>query len=304
MSTDTLHRSQTDQRAAAAATIRPFATAFRLSIALAIVAAVASALTAFLPEVLRGPAVMNGSARGTGLIILFVTVPVLAIAIRATAHGSTVGLLVWIGAAAHVLYQSVLFLFATPFNDLFLLYVAMSSLALWSLAALLVRFDTSALRARITPGLPTRPIAIYVWVVVALNTVAWLGPVVRSLGADGEPAFLVGTGMITNPVYVQDLVFWLPLMALGAWGLWRDRDWGYPMVGSMLTMWLIEGITVATDQWMGHEADPASSVAALAGVWIFGALALIGVVPLAAFYRHVENLHDDEPGPTPSYRSA
>ena len=42
-------------------------------------------------------------------------------------------LLVWLGGVAHILYQSVLFLFGTPFNDLFLLYVAMGSLALWSL---------------------------------------------------------------------------------------------------------------------------------------------------------------------------
>lgn len=267
--------------------IQPSRAAYRLSIALAVVAAAASALTFFLPDVLRGPAVMNGSARGTGLIVLVVTVPLLVVAMATTARGSTRGLLVWIGAIAHVLYQSVLFLFATPFNDLFLLYVAMFGLALWSTVALLVSLDASQVRARITPGLPARPIAIYVWVIAGLNALAWLGPVLKALRESGPPAFLVGTGMTTNPIYVQDLTFWLPLMAVAAWWLWRGRDWGFVIIGAMLTMWLLESVTVATDQWIGHHADPTSNVATLAGTYLFVALGLIGVVPLLAFYRHV-----------------
>lgn len=262
--------------------------AYRLSVALAVVAAATSGLTLVVPDVLRGPAVMNGSARGTGLVVLFVTVPVLVVGMRATARGSTIGLLVWLGAIAHVLYQSVLFLFATPFNHLFLLDVAMFSLALWSVVALTAALDRREVRARITPGLPARPIAIFVWVVAGLNVLAWLGPVLRAWG-DDEPRFLVGTGMTTNPIYVQDLAFWLPLMAVGAWWLWRDRDWGYVVIGAMLTMWLLESVTVATDQWMGHNADPASSVASHAGAWLFAVLAVATVVPLVAFYRHVDD---------------
>jgi hypothetical protein len=39
--------------------------AFRLSAALAVVTAAATGLTFLIPDVLRGPAVMNGSGRGT-----------------------------------------------------------------------------------------------------------------------------------------------------------------------------------------------------------------------------------------------
>lgn len=45
-----------------------------LSGALALVAAAAAAGTFFIPGVLRGPAVMNGSARGTGLVVIAVAV--------------------------------------------------------------------------------------------------------------------------------------------------------------------------------------------------------------------------------------
>jgi hypothetical protein len=55
----------------------------------------------------------------------------------------------------------------------------------------------------------------------------------------------------------------------------------------MLVMWLLEGITVALDQWMGHRADPTSDVATLGGVYLFSALAVIGIAPVVAFFRHI-----------------
>jgi len=52
-------------------------------------------------------------------------------------------------------------------------------------------------------------------------------------------------------------------------------------------MWLLEGITVAVDQWMGHRADPTSDVATLGGAYLFAALAVIGVVPVVVFFGHI-----------------
>jgi hypothetical protein len=135
---------------------------------------------------------------------------------------------------------------------------------------------------------PVRAIAIYVWVVVGLNALAWLGRIVPGLGQT-DPAFLAGTGLPTNPIFVQDLVFWLPLMALAAWWLFRERDWGYVVIGAMLVTWLLEAVTVAVDQWVGHHADPGSNVASSAGAVLFGAMAVIGMVPLVAFYRRVRS---------------
>lgn len=50
-------------------------TTYPLSAALAVVAIVARVATFFVPSLLRGPAVMNGSARGTALVIFTVAVP-------------------------------------------------------------------------------------------------------------------------------------------------------------------------------------------------------------------------------------
>src|SRR3954453_17808233 len=68
-----------------------------LSAALVLVAAVASALTFFAHGILRGPAVMNGSARGTALVVLLVAVPVLSLSMAAAARGSVRAPVVWLG---------------------------------------------------------------------------------------------------------------------------------------------------------------------------------------------------------------
>jgi hypothetical protein len=267
--------------------VKPSVVACRLAVALAVVTAAACALTFFLPDVLVGPDVMNGSARGTALVVLLATLPVLVAGLALTDRGSAFGVLLLSGAVAHLLYQSVLFLFATPFNDLFLLYVAMFGLALWVAIALAASLDAHAVRARIRPGIPVRPIAVFVWLVVGLNALAWLGAIVPLLREDGFPSYFIETQMTTNPLHVQDLAFWLPLMAVGAWWLWRDRDRGYVLVGAMLTMWLLESVTVAVDQWLGSGADPGSDVATIAGAWLFGAMAVVTVVPWVAFHRRV-----------------
>jgi hypothetical protein len=180
-----------------------------------------------------------------------------------------------------------MFLFATPFNRLFLVYVAMLSLALWTVIALLSVLDRMTMRPRFLPSLPARGIAVYVWVIVALNALAWLGRIVPALFAATPTDLLDGTGLTTNPVYVQDLAFWLPLMAVAAIWLWRRQTWGFVVVGSVLALWVLESIGVAVDQWFGQAADPASTVASATMVWVFALLALVGTVPLVLFYRNV-----------------
>lgn len=261
--------------------------AYWLSGALALMSAVAAAMTFFVPGILTGPAAMNGSARGTALVVLAVAVPVVLIAMRAAARGSVRAVIAWLGAAGYLLYNAVMFVFATPFNRLFLVYVAMLSLALWTVIVLVSQIDLIALRPHFRPSMPVRAIAAYVWVVVTLNLVAWLTAIVPALFAKTPADLLAGTGLTTNPVYVQDLAFWLLLMTLAGIWLWRRQAWGYLVAGSVMTLWVLESVGVAVDQWFGHAADPASTVVDARMVWVFGALAVVGLVPLVFFYRNV-----------------
>jgi hypothetical protein len=262
--------------------------AFWVSVALTAVSATAAAATLFGTGVLRGTAVMNGSARGTALVALFVAVPLLALSMVAAERGSARALIAWLGAVTYLLYNAVLFLLATPFNRLFLLYAAMFALAVWSAATLLHGMDVPAFAERFGARLPARALAAYLAAVAAFNALPWLVQVVPAVLSSEPPAFLVGTGLTTNPIYVQDLSFWIPLTAVTAYWLWHRHAWGLVIAGALLTFSVIESVGIAVDQAFGHAADPASAVASAAAVPLFAAVAAIGLVPVVFYYRNLD----------------
>jgi len=251
----------------------------------AAIATLAGAWTVLDPHLLHGPAAMQGSARGTALVLLVVAVPVLVVSVRLGARGSAPALLTWGGALLYVVYNAVLLLFLTPFNSAFLVYVAMLGFALWSVGYLLCLPALSVVGAELAAGPRVRAISAYVVVVVVLNVAAWLVRVVPALDDAYPTPMLDGTGVTTNAIYVQDLAIWLPLAAVGAIWLARRRVWGAVVVGALLAMWVIEGVSVAVDQWWGATADPASTVVSKGLVLPFLLIAVVGLVPLATLVR-------------------
>lgn len=92
-----------------------------LTFLLAGVAVPTAALTLWDPGLLLGPAAMNGSARGTALVVLVLGVPLVAGAGWVSRHGDPAWLAAAAGGVAFLTYNAVMFVFATPFNRAFLL---------------------------------------------------------------------------------------------------------------------------------------------------------------------------------------
>jgi hypothetical protein len=278
------HRTE---RGTAASALRS-AAAYRLSGALGVVALAASSTSFFIPGVLGGPAVSQGNLRGTALVIMVIAVPALFISMYFASRNSARALVVWLGAVGYIIYQAVLLLFGTPFNSLFLIYVAMLSLGFWSAVALVRRIDLAAFSARFDENLPARGIAIYAAVLALINALVWLRTIVPAILSDSPDAFLEGSGMTTNPVFVQDLALWLPLLTAAAWWLWKRRPWGELIVGAMLVMLVLESVGIAADQWFGAMADPSTPFASMAAVPLFLVVAMVGAVPLFFYFRHLD----------------
>jgi hypothetical protein len=260
-------------------------TARVLALVTAGIAVVVGAWTAADPGLLHGPAAMQGSARGTALVLLVVAVPVLVSSVWRAGQGSGVALLTWAGALLYVVYNAVLLLFLTPFNSAFLTYVAMLGCALWSVGYLLTVRELWVVGESLATGPRVRVVAAYLAMVVVLNAAAWLARVVPALDDPYPTPMLAGTGVPTNAIYVQDLAIWLPLAAVAAVWLARRQAAGAVVVGALLAMWVIEGVSVAVDQWWGATADPASTVVSKGLVLPFFVIALVGLVPLVALVR-------------------
>lgn len=255
-----------------------------LSSALAVVAAVSAALTFFLPDTLTGPVVTTGNARGTALVMMVAGVPLLVLSMLGATRGSWRFHVVWLGIVSYLTYNAFLLLFGTPLNSLFLLYVATFSLGLFSLGTLVHATEPRAISNHLV-DVPHRGLAIYVWTIVGLNALVWLRGIVPTIGATEPTAALEGLGLTTNPSWVQDLAFWLPMAAIAAVWLWLERPWGYVLVGAWLVYTIIESVGVAVDQLFGHAADPTTQHATPAGATIFAILAFVSLIPAYFYFR-------------------
>ena len=127
------------------------AAAVSVSTAVVVVAAVGGAWTVWNPGLLKGPAVMDGSARGTALALVAVALPALVVSMLLAARGVHRAVITWLSALLFVAYNSVLLLFMTPFNAAFLVYVAMLSTSAWALWTLVSAGNVEEARGALRP---------------------------------------------------------------------------------------------------------------------------------------------------------
>jgi hypothetical protein len=209
-----------------------------------------------------------------------VALPALVISMLLTARGSIRAQIVWLGALSYLLYNATFFAFDVVFNQMFLVYIAVLSLAVWSMVALLQGIDVAEVKAFCGARLPVRTIAAYLVVITLLFAVVWLRDILPALMNLTTPASLHGTLMLTNPIQVMDFAFGFPMTILAAVWLWQRRPWGYVLAGMFLVYGVIEAVSTATDQTFGHLSDSAQSTAM---VPVFAVLALIALMPLVVY---------------------
>jgi hypothetical protein len=253
---------------------------------LLLASSVIACLTALaMPDLIHGPAVMVGSMRGTALVMLVLGIPLLALAMATAREGNVLAVVGWIAGLVFLTYQAWMFLFAVPFNGLFLVYVTMVAAGFWAIIAIFAGLDVDRLTGRPGPAMPVRVLAG--WMVgssIAFYGL-WLAKAVPALFASETPAFLEGTGMVTATNYVLDMAFFLPFTIIAAVALWRRTAWGVVAGGAMLVVLVLESVSIAVDQWAGSAADPASTVASAALLPMFLVVAMIGVVMVSLWIR-------------------
>jgi hypothetical protein len=171
----------------------------------------------------------------------------------------------------------------------------MLGLGIWTLACLVLDLWRRG-EHLIRPASRWAP--AFLMTVVVLNTLAWAGGLVPALLSDDPRSVLDGTGLTTNPVYVQDLAFWLPMIAWVAVGMWRSHGPRTALGAAVLGYWVLEAAGVAVDQWWGHHADPTSPAVSSAAVPMFVVVGLLTLWPLFSVLRTLAE-GGASPGRTP-----
>lgn len=243
--------------------------AWWLSATLAVLLLVEALGGLLVPDLYRDAPGWAAQARGVNVIDLAVTLPTLGVALFLSARGSpSRARLVWLGVLGYVLYNAVIFAFTTAFNQLFLVYVGVLGLSVFSIVAM--ASDRGMPRGQLTRR-PRGVVSVYLFVLAALFLVAWLAEILPALATHTTPSSIVAAGLPTNPVYVLDLGVLLPLFVLAAVKLLRQEPAAAALCGSLLVLNVLLSLSIVASTVFQHAADATVELAILP---LFGAIAI------------------------------
>ena len=123
---------------------------------------------------------------------LFVGIPVLLISFLLYLQDSLRGTALFIGSLASFFYQYVLWTFDWAFNSLFLVYVVLFSLSLWTLILILTSVDGAEVREAVGDRFPVKTTAGFSFALGGILLLKCLAEIVPGLGSGAMPAGMVG----------------------------------------------------------------------------------------------------------------
>ena len=165
--------------------------------------------------------------------------PLLVAAMWGTRRGSRRALVVWGGVLVYTVYYYAFYVFGNVYNVAYPLYLALMGLGVYSLIGLLAGVNLPVFAAGVAGKLPVRALAV-ILLVALLFVPLWGSMIVQDIRAQ-QPRD-------TALVFVLDLCFLLPALAIGAVQLWQRRPFGYLLSGILLIKAAASGIllTVST----------------------------------------------------------
>jgi hypothetical protein len=223
-------------------------------------------------------------ARGQdiGNLVAVVVLVISAIGLRA---GSRRAGAVWAGALFYLLYAYIVYAFAVHFGRLFLVYVAVLGLVVYTLIG--------ALRSRVlvSPIGHERARRVAAWVLIAtgsLFALLWLSEVIPATLTGQAPQSLEVAGLIVNPIHAIDLAVVLPgMIIVGALTLRSDRT-GTRLAVPVLVFSALMGSSIVAAMVLITASGDTSGLVPLVAVVVVVAASLGAAI---AYARGLEKAH-------------
>jgi hypothetical protein len=175
---------------------------------------------------------------GQDIVTLLIGIPLLVAATVGAARGFVRAKVLRAGTLGYFLYTYTAMSMLTAYNELFLLYVALMSLNLFSFVLAILEIDVASLPGHFSEKFPRRTVAGFTFFVGAMLAVLWLGLLVPPLLAGTTPAGL--DSYTTMVIQAMDLGFIVPAAVLAGALLLRRSAVGY-LLSSVV---LVKGFTM------------------------------------------------------------
>ena len=224
--------------------------------------------------------------RGTDVITLFVSLPLLLVGYLSYRRGSLRGSVFLIGMLLYFLYVGVTYTFSVLFNSLFLVYTALFSAGLFATIIALTTFDTQYLTSKVTSNMPHRGIAIFMFVAGLGTLMLWLSELITPIITGQAPVNLGHyTTMFTHGF---DSAVITPACVITGVYLLKRKPLGYLLAAPLLILCTIIGMTViaqTTIQTLAGFVFPIGVYIGMIGSWVVMGAFAVGLA--ISFFRNI-----------------
>ena len=224
------------------------------------------------------------AAEGVGwdAVTLLLVVPALLLTLPFLARGSLRARLFATGILAYFAYQYFEYAMALAYGPLFSVYVAIGALSLTGMALLLSRIDAAALRARVGPAFPRRPMMGFGIFMAVLLAGMWLPLIAQTFDATSVPQLNGGTTLV---VQAFDLGLLVPLGLFTAVTVQRRLVAGYVLSAIVVVKGMTMGAAIAA---MLIVEWSVTGVSQLPPIVIFAGISVVSGVLAWRVYGSIE----------------
>jgi hypothetical protein len=208
--------------------------------------------------------------------ILIVGLPILLGSMWLANRGSLIGLLCWPGALLCTAYIYFPYLLSVPFNVLFLAYLLLVVLSVYTLIDLVAVIDDEAVKRRLIGFVPARTAG---GILAGLAILVIGRQTAMMVAALGDPGAAVAHEL---PTWIADFALAPALLGAGV-SLWRRQSLGYVAGAGLLLGYALLALGLVS--FFVFQARLTVLPFDIAGLIIVLAMAAICLVPFAFFMR-------------------
>jgi hypothetical protein len=234
-----------------------------------------------------------GLFKGTDVVTLFLSLPLLLAGYLAYRRGSLRGSIFLTGMLFYFLYIGATYTFSVIFNSLFLVYTALFSASLFATIVALATFDTQSLADKVTSSMPRRGIALFMFVAGLGTLLLWLSELVGPLLTGQAPANLGPYTTIFTHGFDSAVI--TPATVVTGIYLLKRKPLGYLLAAPLLILCTIIGVTVIAQtisQALVGITFPIGVYIGMVGSWV-----VMGAFAVGLMIRFFRSISEDNPVP-------
>ena len=152
--------------------------------------------------------------------------------------------LLWLGVLAFTVYNYVIYTFSVPFGGLFLLWVAVFGMSLYSLIGGVTVIDRKSVASSFKSRRAILVVAWFLIVTAILFGFLWLSEDVPALISNERPQSVIDMALPTNPVHILDLGFFLPAVIATGVLLIKRIPLAYTLAPAFIVFLILTGIPI------------------------------------------------------------